>query len=86
MHQYRARHDPTHYDQAFLDFDNNSAQDYNDWSIGVSYDLSSVSPLTSGMSIGLTHSDTAASKSVWTDANGEFLGDDTFTGWVSMSF
>lgn len=67
-------------------FDGNSAQDYDDWKISMAYDLGKLSKVTSGMTIGVMYTDTNASRRVWTDTNGEFLGKDTTTVWLSRTF
>lgn len=67
-------------------FDNNSAQDYDDWKISLAYDLGKLSKVTSGMTIGVMYTDTDANRNVWTDANNEFLGKDTTTVWLSKTF
>jgi uncharacterized protein (TIGR02001 family) len=57
-------------------FKNNAAQNYDDWKIGLSYDLGS------GMTVGVAYTDTNANAAVWTDANGQDLG----KGQASVSF
>jgi hypothetical protein len=42
--------------------------------------------LGEGVTAGLKYTDTNADEAVWTDANGEFLGDNTFTLWVTKAF
>lgn len=66
-------------------FDNNSPADYNDWKISATYDLGKLSNTTSGMTLGVAYTDTDARKAVWTDANGEYLGDNAFFVWISKS-
>jgi len=67
-------------------FDNNGNQDYDDWNVSATYDLGKLSSVTSGVTVGVRYSDTDAEEAYWTDANGEFLGDDTFAFWVSKAF
>ena len=75
-------------------FDNNGAQDYDDYSVSATYDLGKLGGLSKGMTVGLKYTDTNADKAVWTDnagsttplADGEYLGDDTFVFWVSKAF
>lgn len=67
-------------------FDNNSAQDYDDWKISLAYDMSKLGKLSSGMTIGLMYTDTNADETKWTDVNGEYLGDGTATVWISKTF
>lgn len=61
-------------------FKNNGAQDYDDWKLSLAYDLGS------GMTVGVAYSDTDANDAVWTDANGEKLGEGQGFVWVSKSF
>ncbi|MBU4500626.1 MAG: TorF family putative porin [Gammaproteobacteria bacterium] len=68
-------------------FDNNSAQDYDDWKVSLAYDMGKLSDVTSGVTVGVAYTDTNADKSgVWTDLNGEYLGDATTTVWISKAF
>ncbi|MGK2951118.1 MAG: TorF family putative porin [Thiobacillus sp.] len=67
-------------------FENNDAQDYEDWSVSAAYDMGKLSSVTSGVTVGLKYSDTDADSAVWTDANGKFLGKDTTTVWISKAF
>ncbi|OYX33148.1 MAG: hypothetical protein B7Z03_00660 [Hydrogenophilales bacterium 32-62-9] len=67
-------------------FDNNSAVDYDDWKISLAYDMGKLSSVTSGVTVGVAYTDTNADKAVWTDANGEYLGDATTTVWISKAF
>jgi len=67
-------------------FDNNSAQDYDDWAVSAAYDMGKLSTVASGVTVGLKYTDTNAEKAFWSDANGEFLGDSTTTVWVSKAF
>lgn len=67
-------------------FKNNGAQDYDDWKVSLAYDLGKLSTVTSGVTIGVMYTDTDADKTVWTDANNEFLGKSTTTFWISKTF
>lgn len=69
-----------------FNFENNGAQDYDDWKVSLEYDMGKLSSITSGVTVGVAYTDTDADRAVWTDANGEFLGKDTTTVWVSKSF
>ena len=66
-------------------FENNDNQDYEDWSVSAAYNMGKLSPVTEGVTVGLKYTDTNADKAFWTDANGEFLGDDAFTVWISKA-
>ncbi len=67
-------------------FQNNGAQDYDDWKLSLSYDLGKLSNVLTDATIGVAYTDTNAKKSVWTDTKNEYLGKDTTTVWVSKSF
>ncbi|MDP1927369.1 MAG: TorF family putative porin [Thiobacillus sp.] len=67
-------------------FDNNSAQDYDDWKVSLAYDMGKLSSVTSGVTVGVAYTDTNADKTKWTDLNGEYLGDGTTTVWISKAF
>lgn len=67
-------------------FDNVSEADYDDWSVGASYDMGKLGKLGDGFTVAVKYSDTDADEAVWTDANGTYLGDNTFTVSVSKSF
>ncbi|MEW6590415.1 MAG: TorF family putative porin [Pseudomonadota bacterium] len=67
-------------------FENNSAQDYDDWKISAAFDMGKASKVFDGVTVGVAYTDTDASSAVWTDGNGEFLGKDTTTFWISKSF
>ncbi|OGU20624.1 MAG: hypothetical protein A2580_08565 [Hydrogenophilales bacterium RIFOXYD1_FULL_62_11] len=67
-------------------FDNNSAQDYDDWKVSLAYDMGKLSDVTSGVTVGVAYTDTNADEAKWTDANGEYLGDGTTTVWISKAF
>lgn len=69
-----------------FNFQNNGAQDYSDWKVSAAYDLGKLGNVTSGMTVGVAYSDTDADSAVWTDTNGEFLGDSTTTVWISKAF
>lgn len=69
-----------------FNFKNNGAQDYTDWKVSLAYDMSKLSTVTSGVTVGVMYTDTDADKSVWTDTNNEFLGKSTTTVWVSKAF
>lgn len=61
-------------------FKSNGAQDYDDWKLGLSYDLGS------GTTVGIAYSDTNANAAVWTDANNEKLGEGRAFAWISRAF
>ena len=44
-------------------FENNGAQDYDDWKISATYDLGKLSSVASGMTLGLAYTDTNATES-----------------------
>lgn len=70
-------------------FDNNSAQDYEDWKVSVEYDMGKLSSATSGMTVGLAYTDTNAKKANWSNAvaqGGNYLGKGAVSVWVSKSF
>lgn len=67
-------------------FKNNGAQDYEDWMVGLSYDMGKMSKVLDGVSVGVNYTDTNADSTVWTDGKNEFLGKDTTTVWISKSF
>ena len=69
-----------------FNFKNNGAQDYTDWKVSLAYDMSKLSTVMSGVTVGVMYTDTDADKSVWTDTNNEFLGKSTTTVWVSKAF
>jgi len=66
-------------------FENNGAADYDDWKISAAYDMGKLSNVMSGVTVGVMYTDTNSERAVWTDANGEFLGDGTTTVWISKS-
>lgn len=67
-------------------FENNAVQDYDDWRVSLAYDMGKLSGVASGVTIGVMYTDTDAKKTAWTDTNGEFLGKDTTTVWISRAF
>lgn len=70
-------------------FENNSAQDYDDWKISAAYDMGKLTPVMDGVTVGVAYTDTNASKSAWTEtltANPQYLGDGTTTVWISKAF
>lgn len=71
-----------------FNFKNNSAQDYDDWSVSATYDLGSAIKVAEGVTVGVKYTDTNADSSVWTESapNGDFLGDATTTVWISKAF
>lgn len=74
-----------------FNFENNSAFDYEDWKISLTYDMGKLGAKLSGMTLGVAYSDTNAdpgtvANRVWTDANGEFLGDSRGLVWVTKTF
>lgn len=69
-----------------FNFKNNGPQDYDDWKLGVTYDMGKLSKTMENVSVGLMYTDTNARKANWIDANNRFLGKDTTTFWISKSF
>jgi uncharacterized protein (TIGR02001 family) len=69
-----------------FNFENNSAQDYDDWKVSLAYDAGKLSGKLAGVTAGIAYTDTDAEKNVWTDSNNEFLGDSATTVWVSKVF
>jgi len=67
-------------------FENNSVQDYDDWSVSATYDMGKLSKVADGVTVGLKYTDTDADSDFWTDVNGKFLGEDTTTVWISKAF
>lgn len=67
-------------------FENNGQADYDDWKVSLAYDMGKLGQLGSGVTVGVMYTDTNAKKSVWTDANGQFLGENTTTVWVTKAF
>lgn len=68
-----------------FNFENNSAQDYDDWKVSAEYDMGKLSGVLSGVTLGVAYTDTDADRAVWTDANNKFLGKDTGYVWISKS-
>ncbi|MCA1925326.1 MAG: TorF family putative porin [Thiobacillus sp.] len=66
-------------------FKNNGAQDYDDWKVSAAYDMGKLSPVMSGVTLGVAYSDSNAGKSAWTDANGRYLGDSTTFVWIGKA-
>lgn len=58
----------------------NNVFDYTDWKAGLTKSWDN------GVNVGGYYTDTNASESVWTDASGQFIGDDQFTVFVSKAF
>lgn len=69
-----------------FEFENNGAQDYDDWKLSLTYDLGKLIQVGSGVTVGVMYSDSNADRAVWTDGNGEFLGKDTTTVWIARAF
>jgi uncharacterized protein (TIGR02001 family) len=72
-------------------FENNSAQDYDDWKISAAYDMGKLTTVMDGVTIGVAYTDTDANPANWTElaapvGNSEFLGDSTTTVWISKAF
>ncbi|MFN3715560.1 MAG: TorF family putative porin [Thiobacillus sp.] len=66
-------------------FENYGVQNYDDWKVSASYDMGKLSPMMSGVTLGVAYSDTNAKKTVWTDVNGRYLGDSTTFVWISKA-
>lgn len=69
-----------------FNFENNSAQDYNDWKVSLAYDAGKMSKVLDGVTVGVAYTDTDADRAAWTDANTEYLGKNTTTVWISKAF
>lgn len=69
-----------------FEFENNGAQDYDDWKLSLSYDLGKLGQLGSGVTVGVMYTDSNADRAVWTDGNGEFLGKAATTVWIARTF
>ena len=67
-------------------FDKVSEADYDDWSVGASYDMGKLGKLGDGVTAAVKYTDTDADTGFWSDANGKYLGDNTFIFSVSKSF
>lgn len=75
-----------------FNFENYSAQDYDDWKVSATYDLGKLSGVMSGVTLGVAYSDTnvdggngTAFSAPWTDANGKDLGEGTAFVWISKA-
>lgn len=73
-------------------FDNNAAQDCDDWKLSVAYDLGGLSDTLSGVTLGVAWSDTDTAdgngtgfSAPWTDTNGQDLGAGTAIVWISKA-
>jgi uncharacterized protein (TIGR02001 family) len=73
-------------------FAGNAAQDYDDWKLGVAYDLGRLGSVASGVTVGAAWSgtDTAGGdgsgfSAPWTDVNGRDLGAGTAIVWISKA-
>lgn len=73
-------------------FDNNAAQDYDDWKLSVAYDMGRLSDTLSGVTLGVAWSDTDTAggdgtgfSAPWTDMNGQDLGAGTAVVWISKA-
>lgn len=69
-----------------FNFANNGPVDYDDWKVSLTYDMGKLGDKMSGVTLGVAYSDTNAKKAVWTDGNGEHLGDGKAYVWVSKAF
>ncbi len=69
-----------------FEFEDNSAQDYDDWKVSLAYDMSKLTDKLSGVTLGVMYTDTDAKKGAWLDTNNEFLGDGQTTVWVTKAF
>lgn len=71
-------------------FENNDAQDYDDWSVSATYDMGKLTKVADGVTVGLKYTDTNAEKDAWTqtydNSSPDFLGDGTTTVWVTKAF
>jgi len=69
-------------------FKNNGAQDYEDWKIGLAYDLGQATKAMSGMTVGIAFTDTNANSAVWTNLapSTTDLSKSATTVWLSKSF
>lgn len=66
-------------------FENNSAQDYDDWKFSATYDMGKLSPVMSGVTVGVAYTDTNADKTKWTDNNAQDLSKDSTFVWISKA-
>ncbi|MCX7627814.1 MAG: TorF family putative porin [Methylophilaceae bacterium] len=64
------------------DFDGrgNDVFDYTDWKLGLTKSFSN------GVNVGAYYTDTNAREAAWTDASGQYLGDNQFTVFVQKTF
>jgi uncharacterized protein (TIGR02001 family) len=69
-----------------FNFENNGSADYDDWKVSLAYDMGKLSKVMDGVTLGVAYTDTNARKSVWTDGNGEYLGDSQTTVWITKAF
>lgn len=69
-----------------FNFDNNSAADYDDWKVSLTYDMGKLSKVMDGVTVGVAYTDTNGKKSTWTDANNENLAGSATTVWISKAF
>jgi uncharacterized protein (TIGR02001 family) len=60
--------------------------DYDDWKVSATYDLGKLGKMGTGATLGVAYTDTNAEKGFWTDTNGEDLGKNTTTVWISKTF
>jgi len=67
-------------------FNDLPAVDYEDWSVSAAYDMGKLGKLAEGVTVGVKYTDTDADEAVWTDANGQYLGDGTTTVWLTKAF
>ena len=66
-------------------FENNGAQDYDDWKVSATYDMGKMAAVLSGVTLGVAYTDTDADSAKWTDYNNQFLGEDTGYIWISKA-
>ncbi len=69
-----------------FNFKNNGAADYDDWKISATYDMGKLTGKLSGVTLGVAYSDTNADRVIWTDGNGQNLGEGTGLIWVTKAF
>ena len=69
-------------------FDNNSAQDYDDWKVSAAFDMGKVGKVFDGVTVGVAYTDTDANPNNWTETapNTKFLGDSTTTVYLTKAF
>lgn len=68
-----------------FEFENNGAYDYEDWKVSLTYDMGRLGGALSDVTLSMAYSDSSAGR-VWTDVNGERLGDGRGVVWVSKIF